>query len=537
MSKNNFKLGERVFVNSKAINGLTGNDWGGSEGVVTHEKGWSGNVRVRLDNAPEKLKRVHDQQDGLWCYPDHMKRVYETFKLGERVFVDSVGITGYVGTWGGSEGVVTKETNKRGHVKVRLDTVPTILEHFHNDMDGLWCHKAHTFYVKRTFKVGDKVFVNNTGVVGCNGAIWNGSKGVVTAEVNPDKNVVRVKLDRVPYGFTELHDTINGLWCKTDNVYGLEREKPKNEIPSPCELRLSFVDNATTMSLVDTDGNVTCSATARCHPDDEFSVAEGMAIAFERLYQKYRKQNPEHSAIMIGDKVRLIKGATLPLITSYGNTETPSEIVLNEVGTVTSLSPNHVNAIVEWRENVVAAVATAGLEIVRETKDYYEWEEKVPFETPNKVCDELTQDSFIGKLDENERVDVGDMVESKGDGVHYRGMVVKTIQSKKCPWVRDVLVQGIARGNAPMKKLIREDFVKPVPEREPFVGEKVFALNAGVEGDYGRAWYSEEAIANEGRFCVVRGWHTNPRNRKRYAIVEHADGSASIDPDYIILLN
>ena len=53
---------------------------------------------------------------------------------------------------------------------------------------------------------------------------------------------------------------------------------------------------------------------------------------------------------------------------------------------------------------------------MRVTKDCYEWEEKVPFETPNKVCDELTQDSFIGKLDENERVDVGDVVVEHADG-------------------------------------------------------------------------------------------------------------------------
>lgn len=413
----------------------------------------------------------------------------------------------------------------------------------------------------KNFKVGERVFVDASGVCGLAGVAWGGSEGIVTHETMLDANLVRVMLKHAPSGFSNLQDKLNGLWCEADKVYTVEREKPKNEAPSPCEIRLSFIGNATTMSLVDTDGKVKCSATARCHPNDEFSVAEGMRISFERLYQKYRKQNPDHSAIMVGDKVRVIKGAALPLVTSYGKTKKPCEIVLNEVGTVTSLSPNSANAIVEWRENVVAAVATANLEIVREskakpkyregdilvtkkngcyvrvTKDCYEWEEKVPFETPNKVCDELTQDRFIGKLDENERVDVGDMVESKGEGVNYRGMVVMTVPSKKCPWLRDVLVQGIAHGNAPRKKLIREDFVKPLHKREPFVGEKVFALNAGVERDYGRVWYSEEAIANEGRFCVVRGWRTNPRNRKRYAIVEYADGSARIDPDYIILLD
>ena len=486
----------------------------------------------------------------------------KNFKVGERVFVDGSGVSGSIGdAWGGSEGVVTHEANWMGHVLVRLDNAPTPIEQLHDEQDGLWCLPEHMFYVKRTFNVGDEVFVARNGVVGFNPYHWMGSKGTVTSETMPDANVVRLKLKRAPSGFSNLQDKMNGLWCEVDKVYAVEREKPKNEAPSPCEIRVSFIGNATTMSLVDTDGKVKCSATARCHPNDEFSVAEGMRISFERLYQTYRKQNPDHFAITVGDKVRVIKGAALPLVTSYGKTKKPCEIVLNEVGTVTSLSPNSANAIVEWRESVVAAVATASLEIVREpkakpkfregdilvtkkngsyvrvTKDCYEWEEKVPFETPNKVCDELTQDSFIGKLDENDRVDVGDMVESKGEGVHYRGMVVMTIPSKKCPWVRDVLVQGIAHGNAPMKKLIREDFVKPLHNREPFVGEKVFALNAGVERDYGRVWYSEDAIANEGRFCVVRGWHTNQRNRKRYAIVEYAGGSARIDHDYIILLD
>lgn len=293
----------------------------------------------------------------------------KNFKVGERVFVDASGVSGLAGVaWSGSEGVVTHESSWRGNVRVRLDNAPTPLERVHDEQDGLWCLPEHMFYVKRTLNVGDEVFVARNGVVGVNPSIWNGSKGIVTAEVLPDKNVVRVKLNRVPHGFYEIHDATNGLWCKAKNVYALEREKPKNEVPYPCEIRVSFIGNATTMSLVDTDGKVKCSATARCHPNDEFSVAEGMRISFERLYQKYRKQNPEHSAIMVGDKVRVIKGAALPLVTSYGKTKKPCEIVLNEVGTVTSLSPNSANAIVEWRESVVAAVATASLEIVREPK-------------------------------------------------------------------------------------------------------------------------------------------------------------------------
>ena len=483
----------------------------------------------------------------------------KNFKLGERVFVDGSGIDGFAGNWGGSEGTVTNVTSHPVDVKVRLDNVPTELDAEHDNQDGLWCYNNHLFHVKRTFNVGDEVFVTRNGVVGCNGSIWNGSKGVVTADVNPDRSVVRVKLKRVPHGFSEVHDNMNGLWCEADEVYAVEREKPKNEVPSPCEIRMSFVGNATTMSLVDTDGKVKCSATARCHPDDEFSVAEGMRIAFERLYQKYRKHNPDHSAIMVGDKVRIIKGAALPLVTSYGNTNKPCEIVLNEVGTVTSLSPNSANAIVEWREKVVAAVATGSLEIVREpkakpkyregdiivaktngsyvrvTKDYYEWEEKVPFETPNGVCGKLTPDRFVGKRDDNERVDVGDVVEVQG--VRYRGMVVKVSPRKNATWVRDVLVLYIAYGNTPRKKLIREDFVKPLHQREPFIGENVFVLSTGVKHDYGLTWYSEETIANEGRFCVVKGWHTDPMTGHRRVVVEHADGSASIDPNYILLLD
>lgn len=484
----------------------------------------------------------------------------KNFKVGERVFVDGSGIDGFAGNgWGGSEGTVTNVASPLVDVKVRLDNVPTELDATHDYLDGLWCYPEHMFYVKRTFNVGDEVFVARNGVVGCSPYHWMGSKGTVTSETMPDKNVVRVKLNRVPHDFSEVHDNMNGLWCKTDNIYALEREKPKNEVPSPCEIRMSFVGNATTMSLVDTDGKVKCSATARCHPNDEFSVAEGMGIAFERLYQKYRKQNLERSAIMVGDKVRVIKGAALPLVTSYGNTDKPCEIVLNEVGTVTSLSPNSANAIVEWREKVVAAVATASLEIVREpkakpkyregdilvtktncpyvrvTKDYYEWEEKVPFETPNGVCGKLTPDRFVGKLDDNERVDVGDVVEIQG--VRYRGMVVKVAPRKNATWVRDVLVLYIAHGNTPRKKLIREDFVKPLHQREPFVGETVFALNASVTSDYGLNWYDEETIANEGRFCVVKGWHTNQMTGHRCVVVGHADGSASIDPNYILLLD
>ena len=486
----------------------------------------------------------------------------KNFKVGERVFVDGSGVSGLVGdAWGGSEGVVTHEASWMGHMLVRLDNAPTPMEQLHDEQDGLWCLPEHMFYVKRTFNVGDEVFVARNGVVGVNPSLWNGSKGIVTAEVLPDNNMVRVKLNRVPHGFYEMHDATNGLWCNAKNVYALKREKQKNEVPSPCEIRMSFVGNATTMSLVDTDGKVKCSATARCHPNDEFSVAEGMKIAFERLYERCRKQNSDHSAIMVGDKVRIIKGAALPLVTSYGNTNKPCEIVLNEVGTVTSLSPNSAHAIVEWRERVVAAVATGSLEIVREpkakpkyregdilvtkkngsyvrvTKDYYEWEEKVPFETPNGVCDELTQDSFIGKLDDNERVDVGDVVEVQEKGVSYRGMVVNVAPRKNATWVRDVLVLYIAYGNTTRKKLIREDFVKPLHQREPFVGETVFALNASVTSDYGLNWYDEETIANEGRFCVVKGWHTNPMTGQRRVVVGHADGRASINPKYILLLD
>lgn len=347
----------------------------------------------------------------------------KNFKLGERVFVDNSGVAGMAGNeWGGSEGVVTHEPNLRGHVRVRLDKVPAQHKPVHDCLDGLWCYVNHVSRVKRVerkFEIGDRVFVAHEGIKYAPDA-WNGSYGTVTGNFIPTINSVLVRLDDVPYILRDMHEGMGGLWCDVENVSIVEREKPKNEVPSPCELRLSFVGNATTMSLVGTDGNVTCSATARCHPDDKFSVAEGMTIAFDRLYQKYQKQNPNRSTIMLGDKVRVMNDAPLPLITNYGNTDKPSEIVLNEAGTVTSLSPNSENAIVEWRENVVAVAATAGLEIVREpkyrkgdilvtrkngcyvrvTKDYYEWEEKVPFETVYKVCGELTPDCFIGKLDD-----------------------------------------------------------------------------------------------------------------------------------------
>lgn len=424
MGEKNFKLGERVFVDNSGVVGVAGNGWGGSEGVVTHEHSWRGNVRIRLDKVPEQLKSVHDQIDGLWCYPNHVKRVESKFEIGDRV----------------------------------------------------------------------------------------------------------------------------------------EREKPKNEVPSPCELHLSFVGNATTMSLVDADGNVECSATARCHPNDDFDVGTGMKIAFERLYERYRKHNPDHSAIMIGDKVRLKKGATLPLITRYGNSDNPSEIILNEAGVVEALSLNSKNAIVGWRENVVAVAETSDLEIEREkkekpkfregdilvtrkngcyvrvTKDFCEWEEKVPFETAYEVCGELTPDNFVGKLDDNNRVDVGDMVEATEDGVRYRGMVVMVTPRKKSPWIRDVLIKGIASGNTPMQKLIREDLVRPLFEREPFVGESVFVLNSGVMHDHALCWYNDDsARVNGGKFCVLRGWYTNLRTRQRFAIVEHNDGKAKVNPKHILL--
>lgn len=318
-----------------------------------------------------------------------------------------------------------------------------------------------------SFKVGDKVFVSRKGIAGWSDKSWNGSSGTVTHETN-SSGKVRVRLNNVPSELKDAHAILDGLWCNAGGVKRLHNERQKNEVQSPCELRCAFVGNATTMSLVDADGKVECTATARCHPNDKWDIGTGMALAFDRLYNKYREQNPNHSAPMVGDCVRLKKDALLPLITNYGSSDTPAKVIYNEVGTVKAVSPNIENVIVEWSNNVVAVVAASDLErcgsehkeplwhkgdilitrkngcFVRVTKDYYHGDDKVEFETSRGTRGELTADKFSGFVDADNRIKVGD---------------------------------------------------------------------------------------------VVRGWYTKRGTGKRYAVVEHDDGKANIDPDYMLSLD
>lgn len=410
-----------------------------------------------------------------------------------------------------------------------------------------------------SFKVGDKVFVSRKGIEGFSSKSWNGSSGMVTHEVNRVGSV-RVRLDDVPYELEEVHAALDGLWCKVGGVKRLRNEPRKNEVQSPCELRCAFVGNATTMSLVDADGKVECTATARCHPNDKWDIGTGMALAFDRLYNKYREQNPNHSAPMVGDSVRLKKGALLPPIIEWGSSATPAEVIYNEVGTVKDVSPNAEIVTVEWSNNVVAVVAASNLErcgsehkeplwhkgdilitrkngcFVRVTKDYYHGDDKVEFETSRGTRGELTADKFSGFVDADNRIKVGDVVEAIDNGCCTRGIVTKVYPMYACPWMNAISIKGV-EGTVEVYRIYREDRVRPLEQREAFVGETVFVLSAGVKHDYGLTWYNEEAIENEGRFCVVRGWYTKRGTGKRYAVVEHDDGKANVDPDYMFSLD
>lgn len=409
-----------------------------------------------------------------------------------------------------------------------------------------------------SFKVGDKVFVSRKGIVRVLCESWNGSSG--TVRDTDDENHVRVRLDNVPSGWMDLHECMDGLWCEANCVKRLRNEPRKNEVQSPCELRCAFVGNATTMSLVDADGKVKCTATARCHPNDKWDIGTGMALAFDRLYNKYREQNPNHSAPMVGDCVRLKKDALLPLITNYGSSDTPAKVIYNEVGTVKAVSPNIENVIVEWSNNVVAVVAASDLErcsrelkeplwhkgqilitrangyFVRVTKDYYHGDDKVEFETSRGEHGTLTADKFSGGIYDDNRIKVGDVVEAIDYGVRTRGIVTEVKPMKACSWMNSVRIKGVD-GSSAVSRIYREDRVRPLEQREAFVGETVFVLSAGVKHDYGLNWYNEEAIENEGRFCVVRGWYTKCGTGKRYAVVEHTDGKVNADPDYMLSLD
>lgn len=410
-----------------------------------------------------------------------------------------------------------------------------------------------------SFKVGDKVFVSRKGIAGWSDKSWNGSSGTVTHETN-SSGKLRVRLNNVPSMLEDAHAILDGLWCNVGGVKRLHNERQKNEVQSPCELRCAFVGNATTMSLVDADGKVECTATARCHPNDKWDIGTGMALAFDRLYNKYREQNPNHSAPMVGDSVRLKKDAPLPLIISYGSSETPAKVIYNGVGTVKAVSPNIENVLVEWSHNVVAVVAASDLErcshelkeplwhkgqilitrangyFVRVTKDYYHGDDKVEFETSRGEHGTLTADKFSGGVFDDNRIKVGDVVEAIDHGGCTRGIVTEVKPMKACSWMNSVLIKGVD-GSVALSRSYREDRVRPLEQREAFVGEIVFLLNAGVMHDYGLNWYNEEAIKYEGRFCVVRGWYTKRETGKRYAVVEHADGKANADPAYMIVRN
>lgn len=408
-----------------------------------------------------------------------------------------------------------------------------------------------------SFKVGDKVFVSRKGIEGFSSKSWNGSSGIVTHEVNRVGSV-RVRLDDVPYELEEVHAALDGLWCKVGGVKRLRNERRKNEVQSPCELRCAFVGNATTMSLVDADGNVECTATARCHPNDKWDIGTGMALAFDRLYEKYREQNPNHSAPMVGDSVRLKKDAPLPLIISYGSSETPAKVIYNGVGTVKAVSPNIENVLVEWSHNVVAVVAASDLErcsrelkeplwhkgqilitrangyFVRVTKDYYHGDDKVEFETSRGTRGELTADKFSGGIYDDNRIKVGDMVEAIDYGVRTRGIVTDVKPMDKCSWMNSIRINGVD-GSTEVSRIYREDRVRPLEQREAFVGETVYVLNEG----FSHIHLSERKVLGEhtsaGIFCKVveRGnWLSGNAFRVEYRGVD-----TYVNPRYMLVLD
>lgn len=408
-----------------------------------------------------------------------------------------------------------------------------------------------------SFKVGDKVFVSRKGIEGWLCESWNGSSGTVTNEAIRGGSV-RVRLDNAPNELKGLHERMDGLWCKGDYVKRLCNEPRKNEVQSPCELRCAFVGNATTMSLVDADGKVECTVTARCHPNDKWDIGTGMALAFDRLYNKYREQNPNHSAPMVGDCVRLKKGALLPLITNYGSSDTPATVIYNEVGTVKAVSPNIENVIVEWNNNVVAVVAASDLErsgrklekplwhkgeilitrkngyFVRVTKDYYHGDDKVEFETSRGIRGELTADKFSGGIYDDNRIKIGDMVEAIDNGVRTRGIVTDVKPMDNCSWMNSIRINGVD-GSTEISRIYREDRVRPLEQREAFVGETVYVLNEG----FSHIHLSERKVLGKhtsaGIFCklVERGnWLGGNAFRVEYRGVD-----TYVDPRYMLVLD
>lgn len=406
------------------------------------------------------------------------------------------------------------------------------------------------------FKVGDRVKVAPNGIVG-HTSKWKGSLGTVSYAAD-NGDCVQVRLDTVPSGWADLHERMDGLWCKANCVKRLHNERRKNEVQSPCELRCAFVGNATTMSLVDADGKVECTATARCHPNDKWDIGTGMALAFDRLYNKYREQNPNHSAPMVGDSVRLKKGALLPPIINWGSGDTPAKVIYNEVGTVKDVSPNAEIVTVEWSHNVVAVVAASDLErcshelkeplwhkgqilitrangyFVRVTKDYYHGDDKVEFETSRGEHGTLTADKFSGGIYDDNRIKVGDVVEAIDYGVRTRGIVTDVKPMNKCSWMNSIRINGVD-GSTEVSRIYREDRVRPLEQREAFVGETVYVLNEG----FSHIHLSERKVlgerVNAGIFCKVveRGnWLGGDAFRVEYRGVD-----TYVNPRYMLVLD
>lgn len=410
------------------------------------------------------------------------------------------------------------------------------------------------------FKVGDRVKVAPDGIVG-HPRGWKGSLGTVSYTAD-NGDYAQVRLDNVPSGWVDLHERMNGLWCKVDCVKRLRNEPRKNEVQSPCELRCAFVGNATTMSLVDADGKVECTATARCHPNDKWDIGTGMALAFDRLYNKYREQNPNHSAPMVGDSVRLKKGAMLPLITNYGNSDTPAKVIYNEVGTVKAVSPNIENVIVEWSNNVVAVVAASDLERcshelkkplyrkgdvlitrkngcpVRVRKDYYSGSGNICFKTARGKYADLPPEKFIGIRTEQNRVKVGDKVRVRfSDSLDVLGIVehVRPREGEDADWLNYVTVSGVNIRGKMKDVTVSEDYVKRLVQRDVKSGDKLFVLNEGFSPEHRSNWSLWESVVANGKFCTAAGHSLFVGERSLRVL--YGDNMAYVDPAYAIVLD
>lgn len=412
-----------------------------------------------------------------------------------------------------------------------------------------------------SFKVGDKVFVSRKGIEGWLCESWNGSSGTVTNEAIRGGSV-RVRLDNAPNELKGLHERMDGLWCKGDYVKRLCNEPRKNEAQSPCELRCAFVGNATTMSLVDADGKVECTATARCHPNDKWDIGTGMALAFDRLYNKYREQNPNHSAPMVGDSVRLKKDALLPLIINYGSSDTPAKVIYNEVGTVKAVSPNIENVIVEWSHNVVAVVAASDLERgsrelkkplyrkgdvlitrkngcpVRVRKDYYSGSGNICFKTARGKYADLPPEKFSGIRTEQNRVKVGDKVRVHLNGFPDTLGIVEAIRPNECEntdWLNLVTVTGVDLNGKMGAFTVGEENVRRLVQRDARVGDKLFVVNEGFSPEHRSGWALWDLTVANGKFCKADGHSLFVGERSLR--VTYNNRIAYVDPAYVIVLD